>query len=218
MASPTVQTVTATTAVITWGAPTDRNGVILSYRLRLRPAASETWTVAFNGLGLAATVANLSAYTRYALQLAVYTSAGPGLSSVVEFVTMESGTLMRLMLELGTDLQVLSSAFRLHCVCAAPVGQDVPQVTSITSQGAFVSWPAVVQPNGVIVNYTLYLDGDLWSVGLGNAAMVSGLAPFTTHGLYVAVCTSAGCTQSATTSFTTAQASTYLVHVGSVDD
>ena len=77
-----------------WGAPTNRNGVITGYQLRLLDYVSGTWRDIFSGMGLSASVDSLLPYSKYGLRLAVSTKGGPGFSQLVNFTTRQSGKLI----------------------------------------------------------------------------------------------------------------------------
>ena len=51
-------------------------------------------------------------------------------------------------------------------------------------------------PNGAIIKYQLYLDGEVIYSGKDRTAKVSGLTPFKVHKFVVAACTTAGCGKS----------------------
>jgi hypothetical protein len=91
IAAPSVSSVTATTAMAAWAPPSTPNGIVLAYRLLLRVAGTSSWTVVSSGLILAAALGNLSAFTRYEVQVTAQTIGGLGFSLIESFETLESG-------------------------------------------------------------------------------------------------------------------------------
>lgn len=59
-----------------------------------------------------------------------------------------------------------------------------------------VMWAGPATPNGVIILYSLYVDGAIAFTGVVNATIVSGLLPFAEHTLTLEACTAVGCSNS----------------------
>lgn len=158
----------------TWSAPSQPNGVItgyrLEYRLLLDPATSlpgETVVAAETpNTVTSATALNLIPVTTYEFRVAAINSAGDGFS----------------------DWEVVTTA------------EDVPEgITSIivesrTASSLTLSWGLPANPNGVIREYLVLLNGVLEHQTDLTTYRVTRLQPFTTYSLQLAACTSAGCT------------------------
>lgn len=79
---------------------------------------------------------------------------------------------------------------------AVPVGVQPPVVNLAEATRLSVYWDPPIMPNGVIMNYDLFVDGGLVFSGPQNFTIVSGLNPFTEYSLFVQACTAVGCTNS----------------------
>lgn len=79
---------------------------------------------------------------------------------------------------------------------AVPVGVQPPFATSNGSRSLELSWPPPTQPNGVIIRYDLFANGQLQFSGPGNSTTLGDLEPFTDHTLLVQACTAVGCSNS----------------------
>lgn len=69
----------------------------------------------------------------------------------------------------------------------------------IHSRNATVSWSPPSQPNGIILHYNIYQNGELRATVLGNSTSLTilGLEPYQHYSIQVEGCTEAGCTLSA---------------------
>ena len=158
----------------TWSAPLQPNGIItgyrLEYRLLLDPATSlpgEVVTATETpDTVTSATAVNLLPVTTYEFRVAAINSAGDGFS----------------------EWEVVSTV------------EDVPEgitnivVESRTSSSLTLSWGLPANPNGVIREYILLLDGEIEHQTQLTTHQITRLQPFTTYSLQLAACTSAGCT------------------------
>lgn len=157
-----------------WSAPSQPNGIItgyrLEYRLLLDPATSLPGEIVIAADTVnsvtSATAINLLPVTTYEFRVAAINSAGDGYS----------------------EWEVVTTA------------EDVPEgitgivVESRTSSSFTLSWGLPVNPNGVIREYLLLLDGEIEHQTQLTMYQVTRLQPFTTYSLQLAACTSAGCT------------------------
>ena len=158
----------------TWSAPSQPNGVItgyrLEYRLLLDPATSlpgETVVAAETPNTVTSAMAlNLMPVTTYEFRVAAINSAGDGFS----------------------DWEVVTTAEDI------PEGITAIIVESRTASSLTLSWGLPVNPNGVIREYLVLLDGVLEHQTHLTIHRVTRLQPFTTYSLQLAACTSAGCT------------------------
>ena len=66
-----------------------------------------------------------------------------------------------------------------------------------------LSWDPPTQPNGIIIEYHLFVNGVHRFSGLTTTATISDLLPSTTYNFLVEACTSAGCSNSSDSSNTT---------------
>lgn len=92
-----------------------------------------------------------------------------------------------------------------HSVSAAPSGFDRIVVLERGSRYITVSWDPPAAPNGVLINYTILLDGDVITATPPDVLQyrVSPLLPFSMYTFSVMACTSAGCVESQETQSTT---------------
>jgi usherin len=83
-------------------------------------------------------------------------------------------------------------------VLAAPSGFDRIVVLERASRYITVSWDPPAAPNGIIVNYTVLLGGDVIIATPPDVLQyrVSPLLPFSMYTFSVMACTSAGCVES----------------------
>lgn len=80
----------------------------------------------------------------------------------------------------------------------APVGVQPPFVTAHMARSLAIAWALPTQPNGFITQYDLFVNDELRFSGLSNSTTVDGLDPFTQYSLHLQACTSAGCSNSST--------------------
>lgn len=81
---------------------------------------------------------------------------------------------------------------------AVPSGFDRIVVLERSSRYITVSWDPPAAPNGILVNYTVLLDGDVIAATPPDVLqyMVTPLLPFSLYTFSVMACTSAGCVES----------------------
>lgn len=86
---------------------------------------------------------------------------------------------------------------------AVPVGVQVPMVTLTEATRLGVAWAPPTFPNGLILRYDLFLDGQIAFSGSVNSTVLDNLSPFTEYLLHLQACTSAGCANSSITTVQT---------------
>ncbi|EGD81509.1 laminin alpha 5 chain [Salpingoeca rosetta] len=86
-----------------------------------------------------------------------------------------------------------------------PEGLAAPSVTEVTPFELSVSWSPPSSPNGIIVGYTLLVNGARTSVGISTSHTLAVYA-FTTYSIAVEACNSEACAVSNATSITTSPA------------
>ncbi len=70
-------------------------------------------------------------------------------------------------------------------------------VTLVESRQLGIAWQQPTIPNGIIVRFDLFLDGEIRFSGPNNSTIISSLSPFTEYSLLLQACTSVGCSSSA---------------------
>ena len=172
---------------VSWVAPSQPNGVILSYEiLRQDNGQPSTLTTIFR--------ANASVNLNF-----VDNAVRPA---------MEYRYLVRAINSAGQTDSTLSTITTPE---AAPEGLSTPTLTVLSSTSVQVGWELPLQPNGVITVYRAFRTG-----GADNNVTVysntnreftdSGLTPFTFYTYVVQACTSGGCSLSPIASARTSEA------------
>ncbi|XP_028616049.1 usherin isoform X2 [Grammomys surdaster] len=87
----------------------------------------------------------------------------------------------------------------------APQEVQAPVVTVAFPNSLSFFWSPPRQANGIITQYSLYVDGRLVYTGKGQSYTVTDLRVFTTHKIIVGACTHVGCTNSTQVILHTAQ-------------
>ena len=77
------------------------------------------------------------------------------------------------------------------------------RVTVLGSRSLILSWRPPLQPNGLITQYTLFIDGAARFSGQATTTAISNLQPSTPYTFMVEACTNAGCNNSTESSNTT---------------
>ena len=92
----------------------------------------------------------------------------------------------------------------------APYGFDQVTVLSNTAYSIVITWDPPSSPNGIISNYTVIIDSNLFKTLHVAISMynVSGLLPYSTYNVSVAACNNAGCTETPVIAVTTDEAGT----------
>lgn len=109
---------------------------------------------------------NLVAFTWYSYKLSVCTQGGCTVSPPTMIRTKES----------------------------APVQIDPPVISVLSSTVLNISWTVPLVPNGIVVEYHLYMDGAQIYTGAMLSYLKSNLIPYKEYTFSVEACTSGGCT------------------------
>ena len=180
VSAPNLTPVNSTAVHATWQSPTQPNGIIVRYELRIVAVNGQSLhqhITAFTGLELTAVASNLLPFTTYNFVVAACTSGGCTSSSEANVRTFED----------------------------APLSQPAPNVTAINSTAIALDWASPDSPNGIITNYIVIQRlAPFTSAGavVGNVSsttmsvMIGGLQPFTQYEYSIVSHTRAGSTQS----------------------
>ena len=76
-------------------------------------------------------------------------------------------------------------------------------MTTFDSRSLTLNWNPPTQPNGIITEYRLFVDGALRFSGIETTATIGNLLPSTLYTFIIEACTSAGCSNSSESSNTT---------------
>ena len=130
----------------------------------------------FTGIAFSYTINDLTPFTPYLVHIGVSNSAGETISPENSLITAES----------------------------IPVSVERPTLTVISSTVILIQWTSPVQPNGVIIRYIVYRDGQE-IVTLYDTTQYTdvNLSAFTMYGYSISACTIVGCTASSVSSVTT---------------
>ncbi|KAM3624776.1 uncharacterized protein V6R79_001428 [Siganus canaliculatus] len=186
MAPPTATPTGAYSAHLTWREPQQPNGLISSYRLLYKkhqqdPTLNSTAVTALTVQGSVseATVFGLEPYSEYSLQVEAVNDAGSVSSQWVDIRTLE----------------------------ASPAGlANFTVEQREQGRALLLSWDQPSAPNGIIMMYNLYSEGNLEFSGLSRSFLFRRLEPWTAYSLTLEACTSAGCTRTSPQHVTTAAA------------
>ena len=184
MSIPAVRSHGAYSVTVSWSAPSHPNGVIVSYCVYYKVAASSLNFLDFVAVGgdvLWTSVSGLRPHTMYSLMVEVLNGAGRSTSSVSDCVTQQASP---------------SGLRQFH---AEPLN---------TGTAIILRWDFPDHPNGVITSYNvLEIAGSRKSVfgGLMRFFEFRRLTPFTNYTLLLEACTVAGCTFGDHQMFTTSE-------------
>ncbi|XP_045715406.1 usherin [Phyllostomus hastatus] len=169
---------------VAWDAPVVARGVIEKYLLRAYreggsphlPRAPAATSELVNASARTGVLTGLLPFTNYAVTLTACTLAGCTESSQALNISTPQ--------EAPQELQ-------------PPVAQSLPD-------SLIVSWDPPEKANGIITQYSLYMDGTLIYSGRGENYTVTDLAVFTPHRFLLSACTCAGCANSSLVTLHTA--------------
>lgn len=167
-----------TNITVVWSAPQMPNGVItlyqLLYRIPLDPN-TEVLVASVSANTTQAVATSLTPFTLYEFQVVAYNDAGMGKSPFSPVTTAET----------------------------APDGLSTIMIVDRTNETLSLFWVQPTMPNGLILEYAIYLDGKEEYRGTDNMFTVDRLKPFTSYLVQLEACNSAGCTVGAVQSITT---------------
>jgi usherin len=100
-----------------------------------------------------------------------------------------------------------SPAAMVATYSSSPLGVLPPQLNVVSNTAIRAKWTAPAQPNGLIVNYTLYKGNEnVFSAVSACEYIVRGLSYYKTYSFRIQACTSAGCATSDPATATTKEA------------
>ncbi|XP_072555094.1 usherin isoform X5 [Paramormyrops kingsleyae] len=140
-------------------------------------------------------------------QLTRSVSFSPGTTSVV-VGELQPNTEYHLSLHVSNGAHVIAGpAATCRTADGEPKGVLPPEVVTINSTAVCVLWVSPLSPNGVITEYSVYLDGQVHRTGSSTPGYLElgGLRPFTVHDIQVEVCTVYACMRSNSTKVTTVE-------------
>uniref|UniRef100_A0A4W4GYM7 Usher syndrome 2A (autosomal recessive, mild) n=1 Tax=Electrophorus electricus TaxID=8005 RepID=A0A4W4GYM7_ELEEL len=179
---PNVSTVTLnhTAILVNWTTPTlqDLQGKVELYFLTVN-STQESQTLSLDPSMTSAVISDLQPNTEYTLSLTVSNGAHNISSPEVMCTTLHG----------------------------EPDGVFPPEVVILNSTSARVLWAAPLFPNGAVMRYSVYLDGQFYT-STGNTSgslLLGGLLPFTIYDVQVEVCTVYACVLSNGTKVTTVE-------------
>ncbi|NXW74760.1 USH2A protein, partial [Hirundo rustica] len=166
---------------VTWDKPAGVIGVIEKYILKAYEADGPTVPITSAELTdagmLSGVLRGLHPFTNYAVTLTACTLAG-----------------------------CTESLHALNISTPQEAPEDVQSPTAISFPTfLMMSWSPPKTPNGIITQYTLYMNGIPIYSGSGTKYVVKDLAVFTPHQFLLTACTLAGCTNSSGVTLFTAQ-------------
>lgn len=176
--APTFSSVFPYNVTVNWEAPLYPNGIITQYQVFYRQLIGSFMLAdTVTGHTTETIVTGLQPYTPYDFKIRAVNSAGSQNSTIEVVITSEAPP---------ENLQLISLVTR-------------------TSESLTLTWLAPLNPNGVIRQYALYLNGSEEYRGVVSYHTITRLKPFTGYSIQLEACTSAGCTRGPTQGFTTAE-------------
>ena len=165
---PFLRVVSSTAIEVSWSAPKNPNGVISSYDVRRDGNLIFTDSTALDGT-------LVTAFTDYELQ--------PGEEYTYTIIARNAKG------------SVESPPSQARTYSTSPTGLAAPSLTPVSSTSIQATWDPPVNPNGQIVNYTLYRGNDLAYSGSADQLtyVVPGLSFFTQYTFRLQACTQRGC-------------------------
>ncbi|XP_004439711.1 PREDICTED: usherin [Ceratotherium simum simum] len=100
-----------------------------------------------------------------------------------------------------------SDVLRATTCDGEPQGMLPPEVVIINSTAVRVIWTAPSNPNGVVTEYSVYVNNQLYKTGMNvpGSFILRGLSPFAIYDIQVEVCTKYACVKSNGTQVTTVE-------------
>lgn len=177
MQPPRLTPVGPTSVSVAWNPPSIPNGVIVRYRV-MRTGLDGTVAVDVGGANLTYLDSSLLPTRTYTYSVQAFTGVGGGDFGPSQTVTTPSDT---------------------------PQNVTAPSLLVLNSSAISAQWTAPGTPNGIIRNYSLYVNGlDVFN-GLGTAYTVTGLSPYTSYVFILLACTTT-CGSSPASSVLTSEA------------
>ena len=163
MQPPQVSPASPTSAVVTWRAPGIPNGVVVGYRVMREGLDGTVLFDVVGGANLTYIDAPLLPSHTYAYSVQAFTGVGGGdFSSPPQSITTPSDT---------------------------PQNINGPSPVVLNASAILVQWVAPGIPNGIIRNYSLYMNGLVIYSGLGTVYAVASLTPYSSYSFVLLACT-----------------------------
>ncbi|MFT7813012.1 usherin [Arapaima gigas] len=140
-------------------------------------------------------------------QLSKAMSFPPGVNSAV-IVDLQPSTQYQLTVLVFNGAHTVNSDVTIcNTSDGEPEGVLSPEVVTINSTAVRVLWTAPLVPNGMITEYSIYLDGQVHKTGTTTPGYLElgDLLPFTVYNIQVEVCTVYACARSNITKVTTVE-------------
>ncbi|KAM4770863.1 usherin [Rhinophrynus dorsalis] len=102
---------------------------------------------------------------------------------------------------------IISDLMHVTTLDGEPEGIFPPEVVVINGTAVRVIWSAPSNPNGVVTEYSIYVNNKIYKTGMNSPGsfILAELFPFTVYNIQVEVCTVYACVQSNSTQFTTVE-------------
>jgi len=179
---PTFSEIFARNITLNWMPPTFPNGIIMFYAINQREIGGMSGlAVRVSGNVTTTTITELMPARFYEFQIVVINNVGENESPWVPVGTTE----------------------------APPENLQPIRITARPSSGTslVLEWDPPLVPNGIILQYAIYLNNGVEFRGIDSTYTVRRLSPFTTYTLQLEVCNSAGCSRGMEQNATTAEIS-----------
>ncbi|KAM5206303.1 usherin isoform 2-T2 [Hipposideros larvatus] len=121
---------------------------------------------------------------------------------------LNPSTEYRIFISVFNGVQSISGEALNATTCnGEPQGMLPPEVVIINSTAVRVIWTSPSNPNGVITEYSVYVNNKLYKTGMNvpGSLILRDLSPFTIYDIQVEVCTTYACGKSNGTQFTTVE-------------
>ena len=182
-----ITTITSQSVTLSWGPPTEANGVITKYEFQCSAGEEHVFNRTVMGSQTTTTLSGLLPYTSYSCSITAHTSVGGGPAATTSVTTQQ-------------DSKLYSSTIFIAVTLYNTVPSGPPQnfTISTTSRTLTLSWspPLPSQRNGVIISYLItYSSGGsiINSTRTSSTSLtITGLQPFTSYTCTVSAATIRG--------------------------
>ncbi|KAJ7988957.1 hypothetical protein DPEC_G00314570 [Dallia pectoralis] len=184
-----VQSGSGYSVLVRWDPPLQVRGVIERYELRAynldHPESSPVTASYLSTRNLTGLLEGLTPFTRYVVRVTACTLAGCTESRYDD----------------GSD-----GDERWTITTPEEVPEELSPPSAVSSSSSLaVSWSPPARPNGLLMEYLLYHNGQLVYRGGDRHLTISGLEVYSPHVLVLSVCTAVGCTNSSQVTMLTSQ-------------
>ncbi|ELW55473.1 Usherin [Tupaia chinensis] len=121
---------------------------------------------------------------------------------------LNPNTEYRIFISVFNGVHSINSAVLHATTCdGEPQGMLPPEVVIINSTAVRVIWTSPSNPNGVVTEYSIYVNNKLYKTGMNvpGSFILRDLSPFTIYDIQVEVCTKYACVKSNGTQITTVE-------------